>query len=229
MKNNKKKPENILSFLAERSLLKQDVFCVSKEMFQSFKGILSVKIEEFKKELDNEKVRLQFVDKSEFEAYAYVGSDILVFSMHSNVFTFPKEHAIWKTSYVEKDADRAYCGVIHIYNFLADSFLYSRQNDYGYLLGRVYINKDKHFFIEGKGSLGIQYRDFVNGELDNKVVDEIINAAIANAAEFDLLSPPYEMMSAISVQQMQEMSSSAQMKTGKRLGFRFNSDSDKII
>ena len=43
------------------------------------------------------------------------------------------------TSYVKEDKNRSYCGVIHLYNFLADSFKYNRLNDVGYLIGRVFI------------------------------------------------------------------------------------------
>jgi len=226
--NINKKKKSTLALLEEQSLLKQDVFCVTKELFKEYKGIIAAKIDSFKETLNNDKVRLNFVDKNEFEAYAYVGSDLLVFSMHTNVFSFPKEHAVWKNSYVEKDKNRAYCGVIHIYNFLADSFIQTRLNDAGYLLGRIFINKEKHFFVEGKGDLGTQYRDFMHSELTVELMDELLEVAIRYAAEFDLLTPPYEMMSAISVQQIQAMSSSAQMKTGKRLGFRFRSERDEI-
>lgn len=226
MNTNKKK--STLEILEEQSMLKQDVFCVTKELFKEYKEVIANKIDAYQEKLNNDKVRLKFVDKNEFEVHAYVGSDLLVFSMHTNVFSFPKEHAVWKNSYVEKDKKRAYCGVIHIYNFLADSFLQTRLNDAGYLLGRIYINKEKHFFVEGKGHLGTKYRDFMHSELTRGVMDELLEVAIRHAAEFDLLTPPYDMISAISVQQIQAMSSSAQMKTGKRLGFRFRSERDEI-
>ena len=45
---------------------------------------------------------------------------------------------------------RTYCGVINMYNFLSDSFKYNRENDLGYLIGRMFINKE-NTFVEGKG------------------------------------------------------------------------------
>ena len=55
--------------------------------------------------------------------------------------------------------------MINIYNFLADSFKYNRLNDVGYLVGRVFLNKDLHYFVEGKRQLGFLYNDFVNDKL----------------------------------------------------------------
>lgn len=223
------KNETVLEYLTQRSLLKQDVFEVSKKSFSLFKERLEKKITDFLSQSKSDRVRLKYDEKGDFESHAFVGSDLLIFNMHTNVFCFPPEHSIWKTSYVEKDRDLAYCGVIHIYNFLSDSFLQGRLNDSGYLLGRIYINKENHFFIEGKGELGFRYRDFINAEFTEQVMDEVIDSAICHAAEFDLLTPPAEMISTVSVQQMQVYSSSLQLKTAKRLGFRFNADSEKLV
>ena len=74
--------------------------------------------------------------------------------MHTNTFSFDKSHQIWNSSYVKEDEYKAYCGVINVYNFLSDSFKYNRANDLGYMIGRLFINKEKHFFtrrvIRGK-------------------------------------------------------------------------------
>ena len=64
----------------------------------------------------------QYNDKGPFEVEFKVGGYLLIFSMHSNVFEFDDKHPVWKTKYIEEDSLRSYCGVINIYNFLADSF-----------------------------------------------------------------------------------------------------------
>ena len=86
--------------------------------------------------------------------------DVLIFMMHTNVFEFPRHHEIMRTSYIRDDKNRSYCGIINIYNFLADSFKYNRENDIGYLIGRVFINYENHYYIEGKKELGLIYNDF---------------------------------------------------------------------
>ena len=65
-----------------------------------------------------------------------------------NVFDFEKTHKVHRTSYVKKDKGNFYCGMINVYNFLADSFKYNRVKDSGYLVGRLFINQDLHFFVE---------------------------------------------------------------------------------
>lgn len=219
-----------LSQLLERqSLLKQDVYENTKERFSDLKRLLEEEVLILRGLIPDERVRLSYFDKGDFEAHIFAGSDLLVFHMHTNVFCFPDGHPIWKTSYVSDNDDRAYCGVINVYNFLADSFLQDRFNDSGYLIGRIFINKENHFIVEGHGDLGIQFRDFVNGELNQAISAQLIRTVIKYAAEFDLLVPPFEMVSNVSVGEMKTLSSSLQMKTAKRLGFKFSNENDEII
>ena len=77
-----------------------------------------------------------YSEKGTFDVEFRVGEDILLFSMHSNVFEFDNNHPMNKIPYVLEDPLRSYCGMIMIYNFLADSFNYRRINDLGYMVGR---------------------------------------------------------------------------------------------
>lgn len=225
----KKKGASTGEILKDRSVLKQEVYAITKAKFQELKGVVEEQIHQLKEEIQDERVRLIFEEKSDYQVHAYAGSDLLIFNMHSNVFCFPDEHPMHKTSYIEDDYSRSYCGVIHIYNFLADSFLHKRMNDAGYLLGRIFINKENHFMVEGKGQLGLLFRDFLNDELTKDRMHQITDEAIRHAAKFDLLAPPVDMIATISVMQMQTISTAQQLKTGKRLGFRFNTENDKIM
>tara|TARA_B100000508_G_C11465742_1_gene282314 strand:+ start:26296 stop:26970 length:675 start_codon:yes stop_codon:yes gene_type:complete len=219
-----KNKNDLASLLEERSLLKQDVYKRTCEAYNEFKAIIEKKIETLREQIPNERVRLKYDSNGDFETHAYIGSDVLVFHMHTNVFSFPKEHGVWKNSYVEEDADRAYCGVINIYNFLADSFLHNRLNDAGYMIGRVYINKDGHFMVEGKGQLGFLFKDFKGSTFDEASMHKVLEVAMKHAIEFDLHSPPYEKVQFVDVMQIKTLSSAQEMKTGKRLGFRFKSE-----
>ena len=224
-----KKEEPILTdLIKERSLLKQDVYEKSKQIFATFKERLNHKIDTYRSTIKEERVRLKIEEKGDFESLAFVGSDVLVFNMHTNVFCFPKEHAVWKTSYVAENNDRAYCGIINVYNFLADSLLHGRMHDAGYLIARIFINIEGHYMVEGKGKLGFLFRDFINGIIDEKTIDQIIDEVVLHAVEFDLLTPPYDLIESVNVMQIQAQSSALQMKTGKRLGFRFKSETDEI-
>jgi hypothetical protein len=52
----------------------------------------------------------------------------------------------------------------------------------------------------------------------------IIQSSFAYAINFDLLSPPYEMVSQINVQQAIAIANSISLQTGKRLGYQFEKD-----
>ena len=56
---------------------------------------------------------------------------------------------------------------------------------------------------------------------------KIVETAIKYAINFDLLVPPYDAVNIISLTQMKEEIMNSKIKTGKRLGFQYNSDDVK--
>ena len=144
--------------------------------------------------------------------------------MHTNVFEFSRDHQVMKTPYVREDPKRSYCGVIHIYNFLADSIIYQRDNDLGYMIGRVFVNNEKHYFIEGKRELGMIYTNFNTSVVTPETVQGVVESAIEYTTNFDLLTPPYDEVKLVSVGEMRTNFDKKLLITGKRLGFRFQAD-----
>ncbi len=210
-----------------KSNVKQKVFENSVETFNLLKDVLKELVNEYSELLKGkiDDVSLPtFHEKGPFEAEFRLAGDMLLFSMHSNVFVFNREHPIWKIDYIKKDQLNSYCGIISIYNFLADSFKYSRMQDLGYLIARIFINKENHFFVEGKRQAGELVKDFQNDVISREVIKQILDTSIRYAIEFDLLVPPYDQVKIASVEQMKEEIFHSKMKTGKRVGFKFNSD-----
>ena len=60
--------------------------------------------------------------------------------------------------------------------------------------------------------------------IDLNSLKTIIESSLQYILEFDLLVPPYDNVKIISVETVQEKNNSALQQTGKRLGFKFNSD-----
>ena len=219
----------IKDLLEKKAALKQDIFRDTKVYFERFKQHLLEEIGTLRHAITDERVRLHVEYKGEFQVQVYIGSDVLVFQMHTNVFRLPEEHALWKTDYMKEDRERGYFGIINIYNFLAESYLKSRLNDLGYLIGRIFINKDEHYMVEGKGQLGFLFRDLTQSALNDSIMKHIIHVAFVYALEFDLLTPPYDIVSKATVNQMLEQNSRDQMTTGKRLGFKFEAEDHDIF
>jgi hypothetical protein len=223
------KKDTILRKLGEKSTTKYQVYDNTLNTFERFRSIAAEMTRELSghmKELD-ERIRVEYRDKGRFEFHLKIAADLLIISMHTNIFEFSRDHPIHKTSYLKDDSSRSFCGVIHIYNFLADSFKYNRFNDVGYLIGRVFINRENHYFVEGKRQIGFLYNDFMNNVMDDQVIHNILESAILYAIDFDLLCPPYDTIKEASVQQMKLLESAMSLKTGKRLGFRFQADHDE--
>jgi hypothetical protein len=130
------------------------------------------------------------------------------------------------TPYIKEDKERTYCGIINIFNFLNDSFKYNRLNDIGYLIGRILINKDKHYFTEGKREIGFLYNSFGVTVMNEKNAGDILQSAIYYTINFDLLTPPYNDVKEVTMQEFISAVDSIKLVTGKRLGFKFQADKD---
>jgi len=213
----------IINLLATKSVNKYKVYDNTLDTFKRIKVILREFADDIKEELQDDlnKIPIEYTERNKYEVELKVAGDLLVFTMHSNVFQFPKAHAVMQSGYIKSDNLKSYCGTISIYNFLADSFKYNRVNDIGYLVGRIFINNENHFIVEGKKQLGFLFNNFANQKTENKNLIKIIESALQYAIEFDLLIPPYEQVKFVSVQEMNQITSSISLKTGKRLGFRY--------
>jgi hypothetical protein len=218
--------EGILNALKGTSVLKQKVYDRTLAAMSNIKLILQELESELKEDLKNSDPRIlpEYSDRGRFEAQLKAGSDVLVFSMHSNVFEFNREHSIWKTSYVQDNKLNSYCGIINIFNFLSDSFKYNRMEDLGYLIGRIFINQEDHFIVEGKRQFGFLYNNFGKDTLNKENLRVIIQNSLQYSLEFDLLVPPYDAVKIVTVGQMTQKIEDSRIITGKRLGFTFNSD-----
>ena len=224
--NSQKHQPTMYEAFVKKATLKQYVYSNTLSTIKLIKETIKEIVSEYKDQFKNTEklIPFEYKERSNFEIELKFGGDVLLFIMHTNIFEFPREHEVMKTSYIKDDKDRSYCGIIHIYNFLADSFKYNRINDVGYLIGRIFINKDKYYFIEGKKELGLLYNNFGNINMDKKVSREIIESSINYTVNFDLLTPPYQNVQEIYMQDIKYAIDNMALKTGKRLGFKFQAD-----
>jgi hypothetical protein len=225
--NTKKKDENQLDGMILKTNLKQEVYRKAVSSFALLKEVLKELADDYRERLRNkvdDNVLPVYQEKGPFEAEFRLGGDMLIFSMHSNVFVFNREHPIWKLDYIKANPMNSYCGVFNIYNFLADSFKYNRMEDLGYLIARIFVNRESHFFVEGKRQSGELVKDFGSDEMTKEYMKEILETAIQYAIDFDLLVPPYDQVKIVTVEQMHAEINNSKIQTGKRLGFKFNSD-----
>lgn len=219
--------DELFNKLISKSSLKLTVYNNTLECFQLFKDHARSIVEEYNKQCADahKDITIEYSERGQFAFELAFGGDVLIFMMHTNVFLFPRHDVINNTSYVKEDTDRAFCGMINIYNFLADTFKYKRMEDVGYLIGRIFVNKEKHYFLQGKQEIGRHYNNFHTSILDVEAVKNIIELAILYTLGFDLLIPSFDEMKEVSAYTfLSALENMPKMPTGKRLGFRFNAD-----
>jgi hypothetical protein len=227
-----KSSELILKTIREKATLKTEVWDCTRTGFDLLRKILSQTVAELKTSIgkvNSKEVLISTISKSEFESELTLIDDTIVFLMHTNVFTFENNHEVWKDSYLKQDPSLSFCGKISVYNFLSDSFKYNRTNDVGYLIARIFINKENHFFVEGKRQLGFLYNDFANAVFDAESVRKVIESVILYSLDFEAFVPPYSEMAELSVLDILNSTLESKIATGKRLGFRFQTESGETM
>ncbi len=219
--------EKIISLLTHKSIVKAQIFSQCCEVFEMLKDVLgeiSNDLNDAIEDANVRRIRLEYRDRGKFDAELKFADDVLVFSMHSDVFEFDREHPIWKNEYAKAEPYNSYCGIINVYNFLYDSMKYNRGDDLGYLVARIFINKDRQFFIEGKRQNKQMTADFGKAALSREDLVAFVESAMMYSMSFDLLVPPFDMVKVATVDAINDKIESSKLKTGKRLGFAYNSD-----
>ena len=173
--------ESLIEAFVIKSTVKQKVLENTRQTFYLLKKVLKQLETDYRERLKDRvssAVLPLYNERGPFEAEFRIGEDLLIFSMHSNVFEFDDKHPVWNTTYLKDDPLRSYCGTIYIYNFLADSFKYNRVNDLGYLVARIFVNKENHFFVEGKRQSNEIVKDFAMDTISPGILRQIIETAI---------------------------------------------------
>ena len=219
--------QKIFAALNQKARIKVQVNEVALDIFNQLKDVLgemSNDLNDLLEEENERKVRLEYRDRGKYEAELKFADDVLVFSLHTDVFQFDRDHAVWKNPYVKANPFNSYCGVINVYNFLADSLKFNRGEDVGYLVARLFVNRDKYFFVEGKRQLRQKTSNFGKVMLVKEELVSFVEQAMLYSLEFDLLVPPYDLVKMATVEQINTKIESTRMRTGKRLGYKYKSD-----
>ncbi len=199
--NHEENIKAIVNLLGSKASTKQAVYRNSLALFKRLKRVAAAIVKDIDEKIEDENVEVAYIDVSKFEFQIKFSGDLLVFSMHSNVMTFPQEHILYKSPYIQEDERRSFFGSIVVYNFLADSLKYKRLHDAGYLLARMFINIDNHYYIEGVRQLHFLHPDVARNELKHEILCQFIESCMIASMEIDSIMPNFEQERILSVQQ----------------------------
>ena len=147
---------------------------------------------------------------------------MLIFQMYTDVFIFAPNHPVWRNPYVADDRRHAYCGVVNVYSFLSDSFKFNRNADEGYLIGRLFINDENRYFVEGKGPCTVSAERFGSSEIGRETLIGLLEETLAYALEFDPYMPAAAENRRVTVDQFNTKMDNSKFVTGKRIGYDFD-------
>jgi hypothetical protein len=208
--------------LREKSSAKQSIFRATQASFDVLRQVsqeLCLELTQKVTTASDASVRIEYYPVNGMEFHIRFSGDLLVFVMHSNIVTFPEDFGPMKTPYVQNDFRRRYFGHIMAYNFMADSIKYQRMNDPGYLLGRLLVNIDSHYFLEGVQQLELPDHDMSASPVTVESMRLFVESAMIAAVNNDLIAPPMSDIQKITVKQKLE---NQQVSRGSKVGFSFS-------
>ena len=197
---------DIINGLHQKSVTKQAIYRNTKATFDRMKVIAQDIVKKLttritKKDAD---VIIEYTNISEFEFHVKFSGDLLMFIMHTNIITFPEDYELMRNDYIEEDFRRRFFGHIMAYNFMADTIKYNRIDDPGYLVGRMLINIDRHFVIEGVKQMELPYDRIAQNVINNKTLRLIIESAMVAAVNNDLMGQDVSDIERITLKQKNE-------------------------
>ena len=82
--------------------------------------------------------------------------------------------------------------------------------------------------MEGKKQLGLQFNNLETDLVTESRLRELLEVSVLHCLENDIITPQFDQVRVISVQELIEKSLASVVSTGKRLGFRLQSDDELI-
>jgi hypothetical protein len=162
-------------------------------------------------------VEFNVINDHEFDVK--LAGDMLIFVMNTNVVTLEESHPIMKEDYIKRNDVNRYFGQVMVYNFMADSLKHNRNNDPGYLLARLMINHENHFFIEGEKELEA-YGRMSEKPISHAGLQQLVKIVLKMAIENDLVAPAFTQVKSITVNQKRDHT--FELGGAHKIGFRMS-------
>ncbi|WP_324676868.1 hypothetical protein [Hymenobacter sp. GOD-10R] len=215
--------EQIVNGLTQKATAKQEVYRNTQAAFTLLRQVAQKVVNEVSGKLNpvDSSVVIEYRPVNEMEFHIKFSGDLLMFVLHSNIVTFPEEYGPMTSDYVKADFRRRFFGHLMIYNFMADSIKYQRLHDTGYLVGRMLINIENHYFLEGVEQLEMPTQDLVHDIVTETTMRLLVESAMIAAVNNDLLAQPMEDIDKITLKQKLE---NQQVCHPTKVGFSFARD-----
>ncbi|PVY41093.1 hypothetical protein [Pontibacter virosus] len=210
--------DDIIQGLQQKSATKQAIYRNTYQTFTRMKELSQEIVDELTNRITthNADVVIEYKAISDLEFQIKFSGDLLVFVMHSNIVTFPDDYEIMRNDYVDEDFRRRFFGHIMAYNFMADTIKYNRLDDPGYLVGRMLINIENHFVIEGVKQMDLPYDRIARNVISDDMLRLIVESAMIAAVNNDLMGQDVSDIERITYKQKLENS---QLSRPRKLGF----------
>lgn len=209
---------NIVSKIQSTSKLKQNLFVQVTDLFQLLEQSSRALASKLEASCGSENsVPIKVEKTNEYEFSFQVGEDVLVFILQSNIVRLSEETYLSKSKYLKSDASLNYFGQILVYNFLGETIKNERLDDPGYLLGRLMLNRENKFFLEGDRKMVYHFPELHENVVTVPKMKDFLELLVSSALDNDLLAPAFGDIMIINY--FQKLEHTSGMGHPKKIGF----------
>ncbi len=224
--------DQISEGLRQKASAKQEIWRNVQATFEALRGVSQEIVNELTRRLTpvDTHIVIEYRAVSEFEFQVRFSGDLLVFVLHSNIVTFPEDHPLLQSDYVQEDFRRRFFGHIMAYNFMADAIRYARMQDTGYLMSRMLVNIDNKVFLEGAQELNLPVTDrqaVEPMEAGPAALRQFVESAMIAAVNNDLLAPDLDSIRTLTVKQ--KLENQQLREPPRKVGFTFGYEAGGMV
>ncbi|ERM82527.1 hypothetical protein P872_05745 [Rhodonellum psychrophilum GCM71 = DSM 17998] len=209
---------NIVSKIQSTSKLKQNLLVQVTDLFQLLEqSSLNLATKLTAACGPENQVPLKVEKINDYEFVFQAGEDVLVFILQSNIVRLSEETYLSKSKYLKSDPSLNYFGQILIYNFLGETIKNERLDDPGYLLGRLMVNRENKFFLEGDRKMVYHFPELQDNPVTGQKMQDFVELLVSAALDNDLLAPAFGDIMIITY--LQKLEHTSGMGHPKKIGF----------
>jgi len=214
--------ENLAEQIRQKSVTQTQAKNNTRQVFNDLKDKAFELVKSMKEKLGDQAkdAKLEFDKVSEYEFHLMFAGELLIFTTHSNILNFAEGHILHKSPYIKQNTERGYFGAIMAYNFLSDSLKFKRMFDQGYLIARLFVNNENHFYVEGV-NMNYEYTDVAKNIVDDSFLEKFLKSTLEAALETDPVMSNFEQEKSISVADKLNRS---MLGNVKKIGFQMKTD-----
>lgn len=156
------------------------------------------------------------------------GNEVIIALIHPQSINAAGVIQANSEKYIKENALRTICSMVLIYSFRLHALEKSEAESNGFLLARIFINADNHFFVESHQPQPFLWNQIGDNEVKQESVKQILSNCLHLSQQIQLYAPSYSDISVINLSDKDLILENSNSNNAHRLGFIQSDKTDEF-